>query len=97
MTEENLISGVTIIAFVLFTLGLVVALTSCRRSEGNDVIDSHLEHYSSFTANGADYKSEDVIEYEYIPNGYQNDVIVFNMENGDEVHVLIDMITWHKN
>ena len=95
-TNEELGFGVAMIALVLLLIGVVVGLTSCQRSEGNEIIDSHLERYSSFTANGSDYKSEDVDEYEYIPNGYENDAIVFKMENGDEVHILIDTITWHK-
>lgn len=96
MTSEELGLGAAIIAILLILIGVVVALTSCQKSAGNDEVDSHLEHYSSFTANGIDYKSDDVSEYEYIPNGYENDAIVFKMENGDEVHILIDTITWHK-
>ena len=96
MTSEEFGLGAAIIALLLILMGAVVALTSCQKSAGNDEVDSHLEHYSSFTANGIDYESDDVSEYKYIPNGYENDAIVFNMENGDEVHVLIDMITWHE-
>lgn len=96
MTGEDLGLGVFIITLVLILIGVVVALTACQNSAGDEMVDSHLKNYSSFTVNGADFKSEDVVEYEYLPNGHENDAIVFNMKNGDEVHVLIDMVTWHK-
>lgn len=96
MISEELGLGAAMIAIVLILIGVVVAFTACQNSAGDKMVDSHLKDYSSFTANGIDYKSEDVETYEYIPNGYENDAIIFNMENGDEVHVLVDMITWHE-
>lgn len=96
MVSEELGFGVAMIVIVLLLIGVVVGLTVCQNSAGEDMVDSHLKDYSSFTVNGADFKTDDVEEYEYLPNGYENDAIVFNMENGDEVHVLIDMITWHE-
>lgn len=96
MVSEELGFGVAMIVIVLLFIGLAVGLTACQNSTGEDMVDSHLKDYSSFTVNGADFKTDDVEEYEYLPNGYENDAIVFNMENGDEVHVLIDMITWHE-
>lgn len=96
MVSEEFGFGVAIVAIVLLLIGVVVGLIAYQNSTGEDMVDSHLKDYSSFTANGSDYKSEDVEGYDYLPNGYENDAIVFNMENGDEVHVLIDMITWHE-
>lgn len=94
--NEEMGLGIFAIVLVIILIGVIVGLIAYQNSTGEDMVDSHLKDYSSFTVNGADFKTEDVEGYDYLPNGYENDAIVFNMENGDEVHVLIDMITWHE-
>ena len=90
--------GINFGAFLIgILIGCIVLAYFEDKRQESEIMECYLTDYSSFIANGIEYKIEDITDYDYIQQYSENDVIVFKMENSDEVHVLKDMITWHKN
>ena len=95
--SKNVI-GINLGAFLIgILIGCIVLFYFEDKRQESEIIDCYLTNYSSFTVNGIEYKIKDITDYDYIQQYHENDVIIFKMENGDEVHALKDMITWHKN
>lgn len=97
MSSADVSFGAFILAFVTILIGMAIVLYSCQKKTAEKEIDSYLKEYSSFTANGIVYMSEDIIDYEYSPRSREHDAVVFKTKNGDEIHVIYDAITWNKN
>ena len=97
MLSTDVSFGAFILALTAILVGILVAVYSCQKKTAEKEIDSYLKEYSSFTANGIVYMSEDIIDYEYSPRSHENDVVIFKTKNGDEIHIIYDAITWHKN
>lgn len=95
--SKNVVRISLSVFLIIILIGCVILFYFEDKRQESEIIDCYLTDYSSFTTNGVEYKIEDVIDYYYFQQYHENDVIVFRMKNGDEIHTLKDMITWHKN
>lgn len=79
---------------VLACIGIIVFTMGIEGHSGEARVKTRLENSEAFITNGYAFKVEDVEDYRYEGNLYENDTIIFTMKNGDEIHALWDNIIW---
>lgn len=83
-----------IFILVLLCIGIIILTMGIESHGGKAKVETRLENSEAFITNGYAFKVEDVEDYQYEGNLYENDTIIFTMKNGDEIHALWDNIIW---
>lgn len=93
---EDLLDLAPLAILIIFSVGILLGFYSCSKTQGKEKISNYLNTNENFIANGKSYKCDDVDSFNYNPNTYQSDVIIFYMEDGTVIYCTIDSITWEK-
>lgn len=81
---------------IVISIVILLGAYSCSKVQGKEQINNYLNINEKFVANGKSYKCDDVDYFNYNPNTYQSDEIIFYMEDGTVIHCPVNSITWEK-
>lgn len=96
MNKEGLKTTLVSIGIVLIILIIGLIGVSISEKKVTTSWNARLQDYQSFTVQGITYKTEDVETLDYKPLSYEDDIIVFEMKNGDTIYTIVGGIIWHK-
>ena len=93
---EDLLDLAPVVGLIVIAIGILLVSYRCSKVQGGEQINNYLNTNENFIANGKSYKCDDVDSFNYNPNTYQSDVIIFYMEDGTVIHCATDNIIWEK-
>ena len=93
---EDLLDLAPVGGLIVIVIGILLGGYKCSKAQGGEQINNYLNTNENFVTNGKSYKCDDVDHFNYSPNTYRSDVIIFYMEDGTVIHCTTDNIIWEK-
>lgn len=96
MYKSEITDGAAFVMLAAIVIGIVILLVNCTNNYGESKYQSLIDHYVTFTVNGENYNTEDVVDVDYSTHTYATDTIIFTMKDGSRIETKEGSISWHK-